>query len=31
VLVGVSLYIVTKVRRRRAERLADAELEAEET
>src|SRR3954470_5968529 len=30
-LVGVSLYIVTKVRRRRAERLADAELEAEET
>jgi membrane protein DedA with SNARE-associated domain len=31
VFVGVALYIVTKVRRRRAEELADAELEAEET
>src|SRR3954447_25997536 len=31
VLIGVLLYIVTKLRRRRAERLADAELEAEET
>src|SRR3954468_14579850 len=29
VLIGVALYVVTKVRRRRAEELADAELEAE--
>src|SRR3954454_8967541 len=30
VFVGVALYVVTKLRRRRAERLADAELEGEE-
>ena len=29
VIVGVVLYAVTKLRRRRAERLADAELEVE--